>query len=55
MRPIEPRQDSQAGRGEVMPTLTDTKIRNTKPGDKPITLNDGNGLYLDIRPTGAKI
>lgn len=38
-----------------MPALTDTKIRNTKPGDKPITLNDGNGLYLDIRPTGAKI
>lgn len=38
-----------------MPTLTDTKIRNAKPGNKPVTLNDGNGLYLDIRPTGAKI
>lgn len=38
-----------------MPTLTDTKIRNTKPGEKPLKLNDGQGLYLDIRPSGAKI
>ncbi|MDD3676034.1 tyrosine-type recombinase/integrase [Thauera propionica] len=38
-----------------MPALTDTKIRNAKPGDKPIILNDGNGLYLEVRPTGAKI
>lgn len=35
--------------------LTDTKIRNTKPGDKPIKLADGQGLYLDVRPSGAKI
>lgn len=38
-----------------MATLTDTKIRNTKPGDKPVKLTDGQGLYLDIRPSGAKI
>ena len=35
--------------------LTDAKIRNTKPGDKPIKLTDGGGLYLEVRPTGAKL
>ncbi len=35
--------------------LTDTKIRNAKPGDKPIKLPDSNGLYLEVRPTGAKL
>lgn len=35
--------------------LTDTKIRNTKPGAKPIKLTDGGGLYLEIRPTGSKL
>jgi integrase len=35
--------------------LTDTKIRNTKPGEKPIKLTDGGGLYLEVRPTGAKL
>lgn len=35
--------------------LTDAKIRNTKPGAKPIKLTDGHGLYLEVRPTGAKL
>ena len=35
--------------------LTDAKIRNTKPGEKPIKLTDGGGLYLEARPTGAKL
>lgn len=35
--------------------LTDAKIRNTKPGDKPIRLPDGGWLYLEIRPSGAKL
>lgn len=35
--------------------LTDTKIRNAKAGDKPVRLLDGNGLYLELRPTGAKL
>lgn len=35
--------------------LTDAKIRNLKPGDKPIKLTDGSGLYLEVRPTGAKL
>jgi integrase len=38
----------------IMP-LTDAKIRNTKPGEKPIKLTDGGGLYLEMRPTGAKL
>lgn len=35
--------------------LTDAKIRNTKPGEKPIKLTDGGGLHLEVRPTGAKL
>jgi integrase len=38
----------------IMP-LTDAKIRNTQPGDKPIKLADSGGLYLEVRPTGAKL
>ena len=34
--------------------LTDTQVRNVKPSDKAIQLVDGFGLYLEIRPTGAK-
>lgn len=35
--------------------LTDTKIRTAKPTEKPYKLQDGQGLYLDVRPSGAKI
>ena len=35
--------------------LTDTKIKTAKPTDKEYTLQDGNGLYLLIKPTGSKI
>ncbi|GMU49603.1 MAG: hypothetical protein AMXMBFR31_18290 [Candidatus Desulfobacillus denitrificans] len=35
--------------------LTDAKIRNTKPGERPIKLTDGAGLYLEVRTTGAKL
>lgn len=35
--------------------LTDTKIRKIKPSDKAIRLRDVNGLYMDVRPTGAKV
>lgn len=38
-----------------MPALTDTKIRNAKPTEKPYKLLDGHGLYLDVRPSGSKI
>jgi integrase len=33
--------------------LTDAKIRNAKPGDKP--LRDGRSLYLEVSETGAKL
>jgi len=36
--------------------LTDSQIRNAKPlPDKPVKLTDGGGLYLEVRPTGAKL
>ena len=34
--------------------LTDTAIRKAKPGDKPQKLRDGGGLYLLLRPDGAR-
>ncbi|CBJ50882.1 Putative integrase prophage protein (fragment) [Ralstonia solanacearum PSI07] len=34
--------------------LTDTAIRNAKPGDKPIKLFDGGGLFLHITPAGQR-
>lgn len=34
--------------------LTDVTVRNTKPTDKNQRLNDGGGLYLLIKPNGAK-
>src|SRR5881392_3077558 len=35
--------------------LTDAKIRKAKPSSKPVKLTDGKGLYLELRPTGAKL
>lgn len=34
--------------------LTDTAIRNAKPGDKPVKLSDERGLFLLISPAGGK-
>ena len=34
--------------------LSDTAIRNAKPGDKARKLFDGGGLYLEISPKGGK-
>lgn len=34
--------------------LTDTQIRSTKPGAKPIRLYDGRGLYLEVTPRGGR-
>jgi integrase len=34
--------------------LKPVTVSNAKPGDKDKRLNDGNGLYLLIKPTGAK-
>ena len=35
--------------------LTDLRIRSTKIGEKPIKLTDSGGLYLEVRPSGAKL
>lgn len=37
-----------------MATLTDTKVKNSKPKSKPYKLYDSEGLYLVVRPTGTK-
>ena len=34
--------------------VTDTTIRNAKPGEKPKKLYDAGGLYLEIAPAGGK-
>ena len=34
--------------------LTDTAIRNAKPGKKPLKLFDDRGLYFEISPSGGK-
>jgi hypothetical protein len=33
---------------------TDTEIRKAAPGDKPVRLFDGGGLYLEVSRTGGK-
>jgi len=35
--------------------LTDTEIRQAKPGDKPSFLYDTGGLYLELSPSGSKL
>jgi integrase len=35
-------------------SLTDTAIKNAKPGDKAARLFDGGGLYLEVSPAGGK-
>jgi integrase len=37
-----------------MATLTDTKVKNSKPKSKPFKLYDSEGLYLMVQPTGTK-
>lgn len=34
--------------------LTDPRIRQAKPAEKPLNLYDSGGLYLTVSPTGAK-
>jgi integrase len=35
--------------------LSDTQIKNAKPSNKVWTLSDGNGLMLQIKPSGSKV
>lgn len=34
--------------------LTDPKVRQSKARNKPYKLSDGNGLYLQVQPSGSK-
>lgn len=34
--------------------LTDTALRKVKPTEKPLKMADGGGLYMLLKPTGAK-
>jgi integrase len=34
--------------------LSDTAVRNAKPGAKPVRLFDGGGLYVEVAPSGGK-
>lgn len=35
--------------------LTDAKVRNAKPTEKPYKLTDSAGLHIEVRPSGAKL
>jgi len=35
--------------------LKDVEIRAIKPGDRPLKLFDGHGLFLLVQPTGSKL
>lgn len=35
--------------------LTDTKLRNLKPREKPYKVTDGEGLYVYVTPKGSKL
>jgi integrase len=34
--------------------LTDIKIKNAKPAEKPFKISDGGGLFIVVQPTGGK-
>jgi integrase len=34
--------------------LTAMAVKRTKPGERPIRLFDGGGMYLEVQPTGAR-
>jgi len=38
----------------VASPLTDSRIRQAKPGAKPVKLADGGGMYLLLRPDGSR-
>ena len=38
-----------------IPPLTDEKIKEATPQEKPKRLFDGGGLYLEVTPQGSKL
>jgi integrase len=39
----------------VVAPLTDMRVKNAKPKDRPYKLADGGGMYLEITPSGSKL
>ena len=39
----------------IITPLNSTKIDKAKPQEKEFTLSDGKGLYLLVKPNGAKL
>lgn len=39
----------------IIPPLSDTQIKNSKPKDKEYTLQDGKGLYILVTPVKTKL
>ncbi|WP_332851554.1 tyrosine-type recombinase/integrase [Duganella sp. S19_KUP01_CR8] len=40
---------------KIITPLTDLLVRNAKPREKPYKMFDGDGMYLDVAPTGSRI
>jgi transposase len=38
-----------------MGKLSDSKIKSLKPKEKPYKISDGEGLIIEVKPTGKKI
>lgn len=38
-----------------MGKLTELRVKNARPAEKIYKLNDGEGLYLVVKPTGYKV
>ncbi|MFN9122112.1 MAG: Arm DNA-binding domain-containing protein [bacterium] len=47
-------RDQFAVSKEHRTSLTDTAIKNAKPGTKPVKLSDGSGLFLLLTPEGGR-
>jgi integrase len=47
--------DTRNASARAREALTDRQIRNAKLLRKPYKLTDGRGLYLEVRPTGARL
>jgi len=45
----------QTRRLELNMPLSDAKIRNAKPKERPYKLFDGNGMFLLVMPSGSKL
>lgn len=40
---------------KIVAPLTDARIKNAKPRDKAYKLTDGDGMFIDVMPSGSRI